>query len=304
MALIGAVEAGGTKFILAVAHEDGAIVDRARIATRTSAETFAEMARWFDAASDRHGPIAAFGIASFGPIDVMPDSPTYGTFTTTPKPGWSGARWHDALGRFGVPLAIDSDVNGAALGEWQAGAGLGLDCVAYSTIGTGIGTGVVSRGRTLGGLSHLEAGHIRIARAAGDDWPGVCPYHGDCFEGLASGPAIQARWGHDLSSASETEVAQVADYVAQFAATLALMHMPERMIFGGGVMKARGLIEQVRQRTRALLAGYAAAYERDLADVIVPPQLGDDAGITGAIALGRAARQCQNVSRCGPGGLS
>jgi fructokinase len=289
MALIGAVEAGGTKFVLALACPDGTILDRSRIATRDPAATFADMVAWFDAAAARHGPLGAFGIASFGPVDVVPTSPAYGTFTTTPKRGWSGARWHDALGRFGVPLAIDSDVNGAAIGEWLAGAGRGLGTIAYTTIGTGIGTGVVSKGRTLGGLSHLEAGHIPIARDAGDTWPGHCPYHGDCFEGLASGPAVLARWGHDLSAAAPQEMALVAGYVARFAATLALMHMPERMIFGGGVMKAPGLIEQVCRHTRALLAGYVAAYDRDLADVIVAPQLGDDAGITGAIELGRRA---------------
>jgi fructokinase len=289
MELIGAVEAGGTKFVLAVAQGDGSIVDRARIDTRDPAATFGEMTAWFDAAQQRHGRIAAFGVASFGPIDISRTSPTWGTITTTPKPGWSGASYVTALERHGVPLAIDSDVNGAALGEWKIGAGRGLDCLAYTTIGTGIGTGVVSQGRSLGGVSHLEAGHIRLARAPGDSWPGHCPWHGDCFEGLACGPAIKARWGHDLSQASPVEVEQVASYVAQFAATLALLHMPERMIFGGGVMKAPGLIDMVRAKTRALLAGYVAAYDRDLADVIVHPSLGDDAGITGAIELGRQA---------------
>ncbi|MCL6251668.1 ROK family protein [Altererythrobacter sp. KTW20L] len=287
MGLIGALEAGGTKFVLAVARGDGTVVDRTRIDTRDPATTFAEMTAWFDSVQEPHGPIAAFGVASFGPIDIARTSPTWGTITTTPKPGWSGASYVSALGPFGVPLAIDSDVNGAALGEWKSGAGQGLDCVAYTTIGTGIGTGVVSHGRSLGGLSHLEAGHIRLARAPGDSWPGQCPWHGDCFEGLACGPAIKARWGHDLSHASPAEVELVADYVAQFAATLALLHMPERMIFGGGVMKAPGLIGMVREKTRALLAGYVAAYDRDLAEVIVLPGLGDDAGITGAIELGR-----------------
>ncbi|HSG57035.1 MAG TPA: ROK family protein [Paracoccaceae bacterium] len=300
MGLIGAVEAGGTKFILALADDRGTVIDRARIDTRDPAITFSELTAWFTAAQDRHGAIGTFGVASFGPLDVQPASPTYGTFTTTPKPGWSGARWHDALAGFGVPLAIDSDVNGAAIGEWRSGAGRGLGCVAYTTIGTGIGTGVVSQGRTLGGVSHLEAGHIRLARAAGDSWPGHCPYHGDCFEGLASGPAIIARWGHDLSQASAAECEQVGNYVAQFATTLALMHMPDVMIFGGGVMKAPGLIDHVRDKARALLAGYAAPYDRDLSSIIVPPQLGDDAGITGAIELGRQALAAGDISGSGP----
>jgi len=289
MSLIGAVEAGGTKFILAMARPDGTIIDRARIDTRDPATTFADTTAWFDGAQQRHGPVAAFGVASFGPLDIMPSSPTWGQLTTTPKPGWSGASYVKALAKYGVPLAIDSDVNGAALGEYRSGAGRGHDCVAYTTVGTGIGTGVVSLGRRLGGVSHLEAGHIRLARAADDVWPGHCPYHGDCFEGLASGPAIMARWGHDLSQASPSQLEQVADYIAQFAMTLALMHMPDVMIFGGGVMKAPGLIDLVGKKTRALLAGYAAPYDRDLAKVIVPPALGDDAGITGAIALGQQA---------------
>ncbi len=191
--------------------------------------------------------------------------------------------------RFGVPLAIETDVNGAAMGEAMAGAGRGARTLAYTTVGTGIGTGVVTDGKPLAGLSHYESGHIRPARAAGDDWPGSCPFHGACLEGLASGPAIIARWGHDLSQASAEQIALVADYLAEFASTLALLHMPDRMIFGGGVMKSPGLIEALRERTRAKLAGYVSAYDRPLDDVIVPPGLGDDAGITGAIALGRSA---------------
>jgi fructokinase len=287
MALIGAIEAGGTKFVLAVAAEDGTILDQARIPTRDPASTFAETAAWFTAAQDRLGAIGVFGVASFGPLDTNPTSPAYGTITTTPKPGWSGASWRGALAGFGVPVTIDSDVNGAALGEWREGAGRGKECVAYTTVGTGVGTGVVHRGRTLGGLAHLEAGHVKPARVNDDGWPGVCPYHGDCLEGLASGPAILARWGHDLSAATRAQVERVADYLAEYAMTLALTHMPEVMIFGGGVMKAPGLLAAVQRLTRAKLAGYVAAYDRDLADMIVAPGLDDLAGITGAIELGR-----------------
>ena len=287
MSLIGAVEAGGTKFVLALARSDGGVLARTRLDTRHPDETLPDMAEWFASAAQDHGAIGAFGIASFGPIDIDPASPTFGTFTTTPKPGWSGARYHDALERFCAPLAIDTDVNGAALGEQMAGAGRGKRTVAYTTIGTGIGTGVVTAGQTLGGVSHYESGHIRPARPPGDDWPGHCPFHGDCLEGLASGPAIMARWGHDLSQASTEHIALVADYLSEFAMTLALLHMPDVMIFGGGVVKAPGLLDALRAKTRHKLAGYAEHYDRDLTGIIVPPALGDDAGITGAIALGR-----------------
>jgi fructokinase len=289
MANIAAIEAGGTKFVLALADADGAILERTRIDTRRPAITLAEAAAWFGAAQKRHGAIGAFGVGSFGPLDLDPASPHWGTFTTTPKPGWSGASWPQVFARFGVPIAIDTDVNAAALGEWLAGAGRGADTLAYTTVGTGIGTGVLSGGRPLHGASHYEVGHIAVPRARGDDWPGICPYHGACLEGLASGPAIRERWGHDLSRASVAVVEQVARYLAHLAASLVLLHMPDRLIFGGGVMQSAGLIEALRTATRARLGGYVAAWDRDLTDRIVAPALGGDAGITGAIELGRRA---------------
>ncbi|MDP3907329.1 ROK family protein [Novosphingobium sp.] len=292
--LIGAVEAGGTKFVIALAREDGTVLAQARVPTEAPAATFRAMADFFAAASARHGPIAAFGIASFGPIDIDPASPAYGTFTTTPKPGWSGARYQDALGRFGAPIVVDTDVNGAALGEWQAGAGQGCTTVAYTTVGTGIGTGVVHEGRPLMGFSHYESGHIPIARdGLRDPFPGHCPYHGDCLEGLAAGPAIEKRWGQSLSALGSPadKVELIAGYIAQLATSLVLLHMPDRLIFGGGVMKAPGLIEAVRRETARRLGGYIQAAQLDagLAHYIVLPGLGDEAGITGAIALGRQA---------------
>lgn len=290
MSLIGAIEAGGTKFVLALASSEGEVLDRTRIDTRHPDETFPEVVTWFERAEGRYGKLSAFGVASFGPIDIDPVSPDFGTFTTTPKPGWSGASFQRELSGFGVPLALDTDVNGAALGEFIKGAGRGARTLAYTTVGTGIGTGVVTDGKPLSGISHFESGHVRPARLAGDDWPGHCPYHGDCLEGLACGPAIQARWGHDLSSASPDEVALVAGYLAEFAASLVLLHMPEKLIFGGGVMKTHGLLAALRDSTREKLAGYVSAWKGDLSDRIVPPALGDDAGITGAIALARQAK--------------
>lgn len=292
--LIGAIEAGGTKFVLALAQEGGAILAEIRIPTLTPAETFPAIAAFFAEAQAAHGPVAAFGVASFGPIDIDPASPAYGTFTTTPKPGWSGARFHDVLAPFGAPIVVDTDVNSAALGEWSAGAGVGATTLAYTTVGTGIGTGIVRNGQPLLGFSHYESGHIPMARdAAADPFPGCCPYHGDCLEGLASGPAIAARWGTSLSqlAAPEDKVALIAGYIAQLAASLVLLHMPDRLVFGGGVMKTPGLLPALRRETERRLGGYISAPQLDpgLERYIVAPGLGDEAGITGAVLLGQSA---------------
>ena len=297
--LVGAIEAGGTKFVLALARMDGTIVDRARIDTRSAAETFPDVRQFFNSAQDRHGPISGFGIASFGPIDIDPSSSAYGTFTTTPKLGWSGARFHDALEPFDAPIIVETDVNGAALGEWLSGAGQRCDTLAYTTVGTGVGTGILQRGKARGGISHLEAGHIHIPHdTARDPFAGRCPFHGDCLEGLVCGPAIIDRWGTSLDQVSHENsdaVPLIAYYLADFAKTLVLLHMPDRLIFGGGVMKAPGLIEEVRQQVELRLGAYLQhpRLTSGLTDYIVAPGLGDDAGITGAIELGRRAASAQ-----------
>jgi len=292
--LIGAIEAGGTKFILALATREGEILARTRVPTQTPAECFPAVEDFFREAIRAHGAVAAFGVASFGPIDIDPASPAYGTFTTTPKPGWSGARFHDVLAQFGAPIVVDTDVNGAAIGEWRKGAGQGCVTLAYTTIGTGIGTGIARNGRSLMGFSHYESGHILPPHNhAADPFGGTCPYHGDCLEGLASGPAIERRWGRSLDqlAGEPGAVALVAGYIAHLASSLVLLHMPDRLIFGGGVMKAPGLIEAVRQQTAAKLNGYVRHPRLDegLESYIVTPGLGDDAGITGAIALAQQA---------------
>jgi len=293
--LIGAVEAGGTKFVAALAREDGTVLDQARVPTGTPDTCLPLLLAFFRQAAASHGVLAAFGIASFGPIDSDPLSPGYGTITTTPKPGWSGFRYPDALAEFGVPVTVDTDVNGAALGEWRDGAGRGCTALAYTTVGTGIGTGVVRNGVPLRGFSHYESGHIPVARdpLLPDAYPGLCPFHGDCLEGLASGPAIAARWGEDLSGTDVPmeRVETVAGYLAQLATNLVLLHMPDRLVFGGGVMKSPGLIEALRRKTEQRLAGYIVAPQLDpgLSGYIVPPALGDNAGIAGAIALGLRA---------------
>lgn len=291
--LIGAIEAGGTKFVLALARVDGTILSEARLPTRTPAETWPDVAAFFTAAQTEHGAISAFGVGSFGPIDIDPASPAYGTFTTTPKPGWSGARFHDVLGQFGAPIVVDTDVNAAALAEWAQGAGAGTTSLAYTTVGTGIGTGVVKHGQPLAGFSHYESGHIPIARdPAQDPFPGFCPYHGDCLEGLAAGPAIEQRWGQSLSQLNDpAKTDLIASYLAQLAANLVLLHMPDRLIFGGGVSKTPGLLPALRRATEGRLAGYVQAPQLDpgLERYIVAPALGDQAGITGAVLLGKSA---------------
>lgn len=292
--LIGAVEAGGTKFVLAVAREDGAVLAETRIATRTPDECFPEMADFFRNATQAHGALSAFGVASFGPIDINPASSDYGRFTTTPKPGWAGARFADVLGEFGAPIVVDTDVNGAALGEWALGAGQGCRTLAYTTVGTGIGTGIVKDSRSLSGILHYESGHIPVVRdPVRDPFPGRCPYHGDCLEGLACGPAIEGRWGTSLSKLASPadKVDLIASYLAQLATNLVLLHMPDRLVFGGGVMKTPGLIEALRAETERRLGGYVKAPQLDpgLERYIVSPGLGDEAGITGAILLGKQA---------------
>lgn len=288
--MIGAIEAGGTKFVLALASADRRVLEQGLVRTGTPTQTFSELIAWFEAAATRHGGIQAFGIGSFGPIGLDPAQTDFATFTTTPKPGWSGASFVEALASFDAPLNLDTDVNAAALGEWLAGAGRDCRSLAYTTIGTGIGTGVLKDGAVMSGFSHYETGHLLVRRdPARDPFAGVCPFHGDCLEGLASGPAIKARWGRDLSAASPEQIALIADYAAQLAAALVLLHRTEKLIFGGGVMKAPGMIEQVRTLIRDKLAGYIAEWDEDLSLRIVLPELGDDAGITGAVELGRRA---------------
>jgi fructokinase len=289
MSLIGAVEAGGTKFVLALADEAGGIRAHARIPTETPDVTMRAMADFFRAAQAEHGPIGAFGIGSFGPIQLDQRADNWGAITTTTKAHWSGASYPQALAEFGVPLAVDTDVNAAALGEWIAGAGQGVASLAYTTVGTGIGGGVLRDGVPVMGIAHLECGHLRPPRVDGDTFAGVCSYHGDCVEGLASGPAIMARWDASLDRLGEEELETIAHYLADYAAAMVLLHMPERLIFGGGVSKAPGLIPALRRLTEKRLAGFVdhTALDPGLERYLVAPGLGDDAGIRGAIELGR-----------------
>ncbi len=300
-ARVAAVEAGGTKFVAALCDADGRVIESARIATRDADETLTDVRAFFDAAQSRHGNAQAIGIASFGPVTLDPHATDYAHLRRTPKAGWSGTHLRAMLpaNLRSAPFAIDTDVNAAALAEQRHGAGRGLASLAYVTVGTGIGVGLVLDGRPVHGLLHPEAGHLWPRRVDGDDFPGVCPFHGDCFEGLASGPAIIARWGASLDALppSHPAFAMQSDYLGQLAAQIVLLASPQRIVFGGGVMAQTALFPTLRARLRHWLRGYIhhPALEHDeggrdaLDDFIVPPALGVEAGLRGAFELGRDA---------------
>jgi fructokinase len=293
--IFGAIEAGGTKFVCAIGTAPDALITEDTIPTTRPEETFARVADFFRAATRAYRTIEAIGVAAFGPVEVNRNSPAYGSILATPKPHWSGADFRAALASLGAPVIVDTDVNGAALGEYCLGAGCGVRTLAYVTVGTGVGAGVVTNGAPLGGAGHYEMGHIRPPRdAARDPFAGRCPFHGDCLEGLACGPAIIDRWGASLADLPPSHPAYdlEADYLAHFAATIVLTHRPDRIVFGGGVMKAAGLMERIRVGTKRLLGGYAQsdALAGDLSEFIVPPALGDRAGVVGAMLLAAKSR--------------
>ncbi|GGD12438.1 ROK family protein [Aquisalinus flavus] len=294
--LFGGIEAGGTKFVCAVGYGPDDIRHRVTIPTTGPEQTFAACRAFFDHAIGQHGRLAGIGIAAFGPVNVDAASEQYGVVGRTPKPGWPGANYLTAFSGYGVPVAISSDVSGAALGEYLAqlpgGARQGARSLAYVTVGTGIGAGLVAEGRVLQGTSHYEFGHIYPPRNGADAFAGQCPYHGACLEGLASGPAIMARWGRSLSDLPPDHEAHEIEafYLAHLALVITLTHMPEKITFGGGVMKTPGLIDRVRMKTAELLNAYADGPSAgDMTAYIVPPGLPDISGIAGALALARQA---------------
>jgi len=286
--LFGGIEAGGTKFICAVGDATGEILEQTRIDTRDPATTLAEVQRYFEAAQDRCGDIAALGVGAFGPLDLRPTSSTYGFITSTPKPGWANTNLAGILTQgLKVPVRLDTDVNGAAFGELRWGAGQNLSSVAYVTVGTGIGVGAVHHGRAVHGLMHMEMGHVMVRRHAGDSaFAGTCPFHGDCLEGLASGPAILARTGSVFSSAAPAEPIWTfeADYLGQLCALLVLSHCPQRILMGGGVMQPE-LYARIRERMLYWLQGYVTVKEIEKAQYVMAPGLAALAGIKGALSL-------------------
>jgi len=295
-ALLGGIEAGGTKFVCAAARDDHEIVADTRIETTTPAATLGAALRFFASVAADHGPFGAIGIASFGPLDLRLSSPTYGQILRTPKPAWAAADLVTPFARrFDCPIAIDTDVNAAALAETLQGAARGCRVAVYVTVGTGIGGGIVVDGRTLKGASHPEMGHIRVVRHEHDGaFGGICPFHGDCLEGLASGAAIVARYGAPLDRLPiEHEAVRIVGYyLGQLAATVLLMLSPERVIFGGGVMNSGPLmLAEIRAVAAALLNGYTTL-GRDataLAPLIVAPGLRERSGILGALTLAAIA---------------
>jgi fructokinase len=292
MMQIGGIEAGGTKFVCSVGSGPADLRHEVRFPTTTPEETLARSIAYFQEREALEGPINAIGIAAFGPLDPDPDSPTYGYITTTPKPGWGNTDIVGALKtRFNVPIGFDTDVNGAALSEGKWGAAQGLQTFLYLTIGTGIGGGAMINGQLLHGLVHPEMGHIRLSHdLQKDPFPGNCPYHGDCLEGMAAGPAIEKRWGvkgQELDSDHEAWDLQ-ADYLAQAMQTFITAFSPQRIIMGGGVMDVPGLLPKVRAKTLAYLNGYVQhpAVTENIDTYIIQPGLGNKAGVLGAIALG------------------
>jgi len=291
MPLYAGVELGGTKCVCTLARGHQEILEQITVPTTAPDETLAAIERvlleWQD-----NEPVDALGIGSFGPIDLDRDSSTYGRITTTPKPGWAGTDVAMRLRRaLSVPIGFDTDVNGAALAEAKWGAGQGLRDLAYVTVGTGVGVGLVGDGKPVHGLGHPEAGHIRIARMPGDNWPGSCPFHGDCVEGLASGPAIKARLGvehlHDFSS-DHPVLETVAWALAQLCHALVCTAAPSTILIGGGVVTGQ---PHLIDRTGQLLVESLASYISLPAGrpYVQAPGLGVQAGPLGSIALAMEA---------------
>ncbi|MBA3880684.1 MAG: fructokinase [Sphingobium sp.] len=288
--LVAGVELGGTKCvcILGTGPDDVRAIER--VPTTTPDETLAAVEAVLDGWSD----FAALGIPSFGPVGIDRAAPDWGHIAATTKPGWSGTDIAPRLAaRYGVPVGFDTDVVGAALAEARWGAAQGLADLAYVTIGTGVGIGLIAGGKPLSGLTHAELGHIRPRRLPGDDFPGICSFHGDCVEGLASGPAIAARAGKPGDQLADDDPAwvPVADAIAQLCHTLVLTGVPRRIVFGGGVAVGT---PHLLPRVRAALADSIGSYGNlallgDLDAFVVPAALGDRAGPLGAILLGQAA---------------
>ncbi len=324
MSVYAAIEAGGTKFVCGVASGPHEMLERITIPTSTPDATLPECIRFFDDAFARHGAPAAFGIGSFGALDPLPESQWYGYIRETPKTDWVNVDMAGAFSRqYGVPVGFDTDVNAAAIAEHRFGAGrsagirgtgqspggagshsagTGVASLVYITVGTGIGGGAVADGHIVHGLLHPEMGHIPVPRVAGDTgFAGICPYHGDCLEGLASGPAIQKRWGVPATQLPHDHAAWEieAGYLASLVVVLTGILSPEVIVLGGGVMHVTGLVDRVRRQVLARMNGYfppswdhdrgkkavASASDDAMKRYIVPPVLGDNAGLTGAVAL-------------------
>jgi fructokinase len=291
----GGIEAGGTKWVCGIGNGGAKVLEAETFPTTTPQETISRAAQFFR----RNGLPDGLGVGSFGPIDVHRASPTWGQITTTPKPGWAHTNLVALIrAAIEVPVAFDTDVNASALAESRWGAARGLSTFCYITVGTGVGGGAIVNDRLLHGLLHPELGHMRIPHdRVLDPFEGVCPYHGDCLEGLASGEAIRQRWGRPGEELSvDAAVWELeSEYLALGLTNIICTLSPQRIVLGGGVTKQPTLLPLVRRRVQELLAGYFNAPELTHSDAIdhyiVPPGLGDQAGVLGAIELARSAAE-------------
>lgn len=282
---IGAIEAGGTKTNCGVGDENGNLFDYVSFPTRDPMETLHDVTAYF-----HNQKLDGLGVASFGPVEVSPLSPKYGKITSTPKLAWQNFDWFRSLEEYmNCPMFLDTDVNAAALGEARWGAASGLRNCVYVTVGTGIGAGLLVEGNLVHGLLHPEAGHMFVRRHALDTYQGHCPFHGDCLEGLAAGPALAERWGRKAETLDPAHLAWdiEAYYLAQAVVNLTLTSAPEKVILGGGVFHQPELLRRVRQQVIDLLNGYLLKDEiiKGIENFIVQPGLGDFAGLKGALAL-------------------
>lgn len=286
MMRLGALETGGTKMVCAVGDEAGRIFEQISIPTETPEITMPKLISYF-----KERRVDALGIGCFGPIELDKSSPRYGYITSTPKTAWRNfGIMGEFAGALGCPIGFDTDVNVSALGEVIYGQAKGLDCVVYLTVGTGVGAGIYIEGNLLHGMLHPEAGHVLIQKRDNDGYDGKCPYHKNCLEGLASGPAIEARWGKEATGLADCpEVWELeAYYIAQALTGYILTISPRMIILGGGVMRQEQLFPIIRNQVTQMLGGYIQAKElEDMENYIVPASLHDNQGIMGCLELAR-----------------
>jgi fructokinase len=293
--MFGGVELGGTKVIVAVGSDPRHVLDVERAPTTTPDETMSWVVDRLRAGEREHGPLAAIGVASFGPVDLRP-GPTHGQLLNTPKLAWIGASVVEPIrAAFDLPVGLGSDVEGAALAEGATGAARGLRHFVYVTVGTGVGMGVVVGGELVRGMLHPELGHVAVRRQIGDAFEGTCPFHGDCLEGMASGPAMAARWGQPAETLEgarrQKAMAMEAAYLAGGLSTAVYAYAPERIVMGGGVGLTPGLLPRVRRALQSQLAGYPGLPELDSAKLVVTAGLRGLAGPVGALAFAARAHQ-------------
>ena len=288
---LGSIEAGGTKFVCAIGNENGEVFERGVFPTTSPEETMEKVIEFF-----KGKEIEAMGVGCFGPLSLNPKNKDYGAITTTPKVLWQNYNIVNKLKEhFNIPIGFDTDVNIAALGEYTWGGAKGLDSCFYMTVGTGVGAGIIAEGKMIHGLLHPEVGHMIVPKHPEDDFVGICPFHKNCLEGLACGPAIEKRWGkkgHELPADHKAWDIE-AYYLSVAVVETIVMLSPEKIILGGGVMKQSQLFEKIRKQVKEMLNGYINVSEitENIDEYIIYPKLGDNAGISGGLALAKQVLQ-------------